>query len=210
MFSTYLPTPNPIDVKNFERDADALRAAISLRNDLARGIHALHPYSIAALARQLFPGQPDFHAIAKSGLEASAMFRDLAAHGDDVRSVMKAEKARLAPAMSAAVRRTFEIATRLPVLANALRNNESTIRQRRERLASAGVTGDDLERLTSANDIGPLIAEQAALHVENEALHLFIATSDERHLPPGFSIPDSIKVSVQRPSDEIHADLKSF
>lgn len=208
MFSQ-LPTPSPDDIRAFQHNPDAIRAAIAIKADLLRTIQATHPFTVAAVARQFFPGEDDFQAVSKLGLEIAASLRELAAHGEDCASVAAAEKARLAPAMGAAVRRVFEIATKLPALESAIRNHGTESAKKREALEAAGVTGGDLERLSNAESIGALIAEQAALRIENDGLQQFLSTGDERHLPAGFVVNEPVKVSAPLPKQEVPAFLRA-
>lgn len=208
MFSQ-LPTPSPDDLRAFQHNPEAIRAATSIKTDLLRAIQAMHPFTVAAVARQFFPGEDDFQAVSKLGLEIAASIRELAAHGEDCASVAAAEKARLAPAMGAAVRRTFEIATKLPALESAIRNHGTENAKKRAALEAAGVTGDDLTRLSNAESIGALIAEQAALRIENDGLQQFLSTGDERHLPAGFVVNEPIKVSAPLPKQEVPAFLRA-
>ena len=209
MFSTQLPTPSPDDLREFQHNPEAIRAAIGIKTDLLRVIQGLRPFTLAAVARQFFPGEDDFQAVSKLGLELAATMRELAAHGEDCGSVAAAEKARIAPAMGAAVRRTFEIAAKLPALESAIRNHGTEASKKRAALQSAGVTGDDLERLASTESIGGLIAEVAALRIENEALRQFLATGDERHLPAGFVVAEPVKVSIPVEKLETPAFLRA-
>ncbi len=209
MFNTQLPTPSPDDLRAFQHNPEAIRTAIGIKTDLLRAIQGLQPFSVIAVARQFFPGEDDFQAASKLGLEIAAGLRELSAHGEDCTSVATAEKARIAPAMGAAGRRTIEIAARLPLLDEAIRNHGTNNAKKRASLEAAGVTGDDLARLGNTESIGALIAEQAALRIESEALQQFISTGDERHLPAGFTIPDVLKVSIPIPKTELPAYLQA-
>lgn len=209
MLTSQLPTPSPDDLQAFHHNPEAIRTAIGIKTDLLRAIQALHPFTVIAVARQFFPGEGDFQAASKLGLEIAAGLRELAAHGEDCGSVAAAEKARIAPAMGAAVRRTFEIAAKLPMLESAIRNHSTESAKKRASLEAAGVTGDDLERLSNAESIGALIAEQAALRIESESLQLFLATGDDRHLPAGFVVDEPVKVCAPVPKLEIPAFLKA-
>lgn len=208
MFSQ-LPTPSPDDLRAFQHNPDAIRAATAIKADLLRTIQATRPFTVAAVARQFFPGEDDFQAVSKLGLEIAASLRELAAHGEDCASVAAAEKARLAPAMGAAVRRVFEIATKLPALESAIRNHGTESTKKRAALEAAGVTGGDLERLSNAESVGALIAEQAALRIENDGLQQFLSTGDERHLPAGFVVNEPVKVSAPLPKQEVPAFLRA-
>lgn len=208
MFST-LPTPSPDDLRAFQHNPEAIRTAIGIKADLLRAIQGLHPFTVVAVARQFFPGEDDFQAVSKFGLEIAAGLRELAAHGEDCASVAAAEKARIAPAMSTATRRIFELIARLPLLEDAIRNHGTVMAKRRASLEAAGVTGDDLARLSNAESIGALIAEQAALRIENEALQRFISTGDECHLPAGFTIREVIKASVPQPKTDVPTFLRA-
>lgn len=209
MFNTRLPTPSPDDLRAFNHNPEAIRAAIGIKDDLLHAIQQAHPFTLCAMARQVFPGEDDFQAVSKMGLEIAAGLRELAAHGEDCGSVAAAEKARIAPLMSAATRRHFEIAAKLPMLESAIRNHGIKASKKRATLQSAGVTGDDLERLASTESIGGLIAEQAALRVENESLQQFIATGDEHHLPTDFVVAEPAKVSIPVEKLETPAFLRA-
>lgn len=204
-----LPTPSADDLRTFNNNPEAIRAAVGVKADLLRAIQGLHPFTLAAVARQFFPGEDDFQAVSKMGLEIAAGLRELAGHGTDCHSVAVAEQARIAPLMSAATRRHFEIAAKLPLLESAIRNHGTEASKKRAALQSAGVTGDDLERLASTKSIGGLIAEQAALRVENESLQQFLATGDERHLPAGFVVAEPVKVSIPVEKLETPAFLRA-
>lgn len=203
MFS--LPTPNPDDLRAFQHNPEAIRAAVGVKADLLRAIQGLHPFTLAAVARQFFPGE----TYSKLGLDLAASLRDLSDHGEDCGTVEAAEKDRLSATMSSAIRRHLEIAGRLPQLVDQLRRHETDTSQRRQKLVAAGVSGDDLERLSEDTTIADLLSEQKALQVENEALERFIATSDERHLPAGFTISEVIQVSAPLPKTELPAFLKA-
>ena len=204
-----LPTPHPDDLRAFQHNPEAIRAAVSVKADLLRAIQGLHPFTLAAVARQFFPGETEFQAISKLGLDLAASLRDLSDHGEDCGAVEAAEKDRLSATMSSAIRRHLEIAGRLPQLVDQLRRHETDTSQRRQKLVAAGVSGDDLERLSEDTTIADLLSEQKALQVENEALERFIATSDERHLPAGFTISEVIQVSAPLPKTELPAFLKA-
>lgn len=210
MFNTQLPTPSPDDLRAFQHNPEAIRTAIGIKADLLRAIQGMQPFSVIAVARQFFPGEDDFQAASKLGLEVAAGLRELSAHGEDCTSVAAAEKARIAPAMGAAGRRTIEIAARLPLLEADIRNHGTNNAKKRTSLEAAGVTGDDLARLGNSEEtIGTLLTEQSALRVENEALQRFLSTGDERHLPAGFTIPDVLKVSIPIPKTELPAYLQA-
>ena len=57
MFSQ-LPTPSPDDLRAFQHSPEAIRAATAIKDDLVRALQAMHPFSVAAVARQFFPGDP--------------------------------------------------------------------------------------------------------------------------------------------------------
>ncbi len=154
MFSTQLPTPSQDDLRAFQHNPEAIRTAIGIKTDLLRAIQGLHPFTLAAVARQFFPGEDDFQAVSKLGLELAATMRELAAHGEDCASVLAAEKARIAPAMGAAVRRTFEIAAKLPALESAIRNYSTENTKKRAALEAAGV-----KTVRSLADIGAALKE---------------------------------------------------
>lgn len=209
MFHTQLSAPSADDLRDFKHDSEAVRTAIGVKDDLVREIQRLHPFTLCALARQLFPGESDHQAVSKLGLELAATMRELSAHGEDCQTVDAAEKDRLSATMSAAIRRHLDIAGRMPQLIEQLRRHETDTSQRRQKLVAAGVSGADLERLSKDETLADLLAEQKALQVENEALERFIATSEERHLPAGFAIPEAVKVSVPLPKTELPAFLRA-
>jgi hypothetical protein len=208
MFSQ-LPTPSPDDLRSFQHCPEAIRAATAIKADLLRAIQQAHPFTIAAVARQFFPAEGDFQSVSKLGLEIAATMRELAAHGEDCQTVDAAEKDRLSATMSAAIRRHLDIAGRMPQLAEQLRRHETDTSQRRQKLVAAGVSGADLERLSTDETLANLLAEQKALQVENEALERFLATSEESHLPAGFAIPEAVKVSVPLPKTEVPAFFRA-
>lgn len=209
MFHTQLSAPSADDLRDFKHDSEAVRTAIGVKDDLVREIQRLHLFTLCALARQLFPGESDHQAVSKLGLELAATMRELAAHGEDCQTVDAAEKDRLSATMSAAIRRHLDIAGRMPQLIEQLRRHETDTSQRRQKLVAAGVSGADLERLSKDETLADLLAEQKSLQVENEALERFIATSEERHLPAGFAIPEAVKVSVPLPKTELPAFLRA-
>jgi len=198
MFRTHPPLPSLDELLAFLRDDEAKRAAIGLRADLAQGIRLLRTETLLALARQFFPGETDYQAIVKFGLEATAALRELAAHGEDARMVLQAENARMAPMRGAAASRSFKIVDELRRLDYLIRQHEASAQQRRKALMDAGVKGDDLEHLVPADGLAALQGEQVALRAEQDALERFIATGDERHLPAGFTASDHIKAEVPR------------
>ena len=209
MFSTQLPTPSPDDLRAFQHNPEAIRTAIGIKTDLLRAIQGLHPFTLAAVARQFFPGEDDFQAVSKLGFELAATMRELAAHGEDCQTVDAAEKDRLSATMSTAIRRHLDIAGHMPQLAEQLRRHETDTSQRRQKLVAAGVSGADLERLSKDETLADLLAEQKSLQVENEALERFIATSEERHLPAGFVVNEPVKVSSPLPKQEVPAFLRA-
>ncbi|WP_461309435.1 hypothetical protein [Azonexus hydrophilus] len=138
----------------------------------------------------------------KFGLEATATLRELAAHGEDVRSLSGAEAERLAPLVASATRRVLEIPRNLEAVASQLCHMDSATAERRENLRKAGVTGEDLERLVAegaderASRRAALNTERTALHAEQESLARFLETRDEQHLPAGFTVSEPIKASA--------------
>lgn len=187
MLKIDLPTPGAAEMREFNRDQNAVRTALTIKTDLIRAIQRLRPFTIAALARQYFPGESDFHALAKFGLELTATLRELAEHGEDCKNILLAADAKSGPLVAAATRRHFEIiGEALPRIDCEIASHERRAQEKRKALEGAGVAGDDLERLAGDDGIGGLIAEKAALAVENDDLVRFMKTQDERHLPPGF------------------------
>ncbi|EKE17222.1 MAG: hypothetical protein ACD_10C00559G0001, partial [uncultured bacterium] len=124
MFSQ-LPTPSPDDLRAFQHNPEVIRAAVAVKDDLLRAIQQAHPFTIAAVARQFFPGEDDFQAVTKFGLDLAVSLRDLSDHGADCASVQAAERDRLSATMSAAIRRHLDIAGRMPQLVEQLRRHET-------------------------------------------------------------------------------------
>jgi len=199
MFKTHPPLPSAEGIRSFRQNAEAVRAAIKLRSDLSATIVKWEPETLLALARQFFIGEDDYQTIVKFGLEVTDALRALTAHSEDVRSLSRAEKDRVAPAVSAASRRHFEIIYKLQELSACIRRHEADLRKRREALQDAGVSGNDLERLVPADGNSALQAEYAVLQEENEALSRFLLSRDERHLPANFIISAPIKVEANSP-----------
>lgn len=206
MFRTHPPLPSAEEIRAFRRDPQALHAAINLRNDLAQSIRLLQPETLLELAGQFFPGEGDFQALAKFGLEVTAFLRELAAHGEDVRAIAGAEAERLAPVVAAACRRDLAIMSKLGVVDAQLRLMDVHVEERRANLQKAGVVGKDAERVLAegseerAASRTALNEERAALLAEQEALGRFLTTRDERHLPTGFEVSEPIKVSAPHPA----------
>ncbi len=198
--------PSADEISAFRRDHQALRAAVKLRADLSQGIRLLEPETLLSLARQYFPGEDAYQALVKFGLEATATLRELAAHGEDVRSLSGAEAERLAPLVASATRRVLEIPRNLEAVASQLCHMDSATAERRENLRKAGVTGEDLERLVAegaderASRRAALNTERTALHAEQESLARFLETRDEQHLPAGFTVSEPIKASAPLPA----------
>lgn len=206
MLKTNPPLPSADEIRAFRHDPQALRAAVKLRADLSQGIRLLEPETLLSLARQYFPGEDAYQALVKFGLEATATLRELAAHGEDVRSLSGAEAERLAPLVASATRRVLEIPRKLEAVASQLRHMDSAAAERRENLRKAGVTGEDLERLVAegaderASRRAALNTERTALHAEQESLARFLETRDEQHLPAGFTASEPVKASAPLPA----------
>jgi hypothetical protein len=206
MFKLNLPLPSADEIRAFRRDADAMGVALKLRADIVRAVQLIQPETLLALARQHFSGEADFHALAKFGLELSAMLRELAEHGEDMRSIAGAEAECLAPLVATATRRIFEIPSKLEAVKSQLRHMDVTANERRENLRKAGVTGEDLERLMAEGADErtarrtSLNAEHLALLAEKESLARFLKTRDEQYLPAGFTASEPIKASATLPA----------
>lgn len=204
MFKADFSMPGAAELREFNRDQDAVRTAIAIKADLIREIQRLHPFTIAALARQHFPGQPDFQALSRFGLEIAATLRDLTEHGEDCKAIMRAADAEIAPLFETATTRHFQIIGQdLPRIEAEIASCARRAQEKREALKKAGVAGDDLERLSATDGIGGLIAEKSALTVENDSLVQFIQTKDERHLPPGFKAVAPRREPVALPAIEV-------
>lgn len=206
MFKTNPPLPSADEIRAFRHDSQALRAAVKLRADLSQGIRLLEPETLLALARQYFPGEDDYQALVKFGLETTAVLRDLAAHGEDVRSIAGSEAEYLAPLVATATRRVLEIPSKLEGVKSQLRLMDVTANERRENLRKAGVADEDLERLMAEGADErtarhtSLNAEHQALLAEQESLARFLKTRDEQYLPADFMASEPIKVSATLPA----------
>lgn len=206
MFKTNPPLPSADEIRTFRHDPQALRAAVKLRADLSHGIRLLEPETLLALARQYFPGEDAYQALVKFGLETTAVLRDLAAHGEDVRSIAGAEAEYLEPLVATATRRVLEIPSKLEAVTSQLRLMDVAANERRENLRKAGVAGEDLERLMAEGADErtarrtSLNAEHQALLAEQESLARFLDTRDEQYLPADFMASEPIKASAPLPA----------
>ena len=205
MFTAHLPLPSADEIQTLHRDGDTMRTLIKLRADVLAAVHTLEPETLLALARQYFPGESDYQATVKFGLEVMDALRALVFHGEDVLSMNEAERARLAPLVAEAGRRSLEIVRKLEGTACALRFMEGHTAERETNLRKAGVKGEELQRLmvggvedrearrTALND------ERTALLAEQEALGKFLHTRNEAHLPEGFAVPEPLVVRATVP-----------
>lgn len=206
MFKTNPPLPSADEIRAFRHDPQALRAAVKLRADLSQGIRLLEPETLLSLARQYFPGEDAYQALVKFGLEATATLRELAAHGEDVRSIAGAEAECLAPLVAAATRRVLEIPHKLEGIGSSLRFMDADINERRENLRKAGVKPDEVEHLIAQGTEerearrAALNTERTALLAEQESLARFLKTRDEQHLPAGFTASEPVKASAPLPA----------
>ena len=198
MFNTArLPLPTIEQIRDQRRDQETMRLLLKLRDDLASGIRKLAPESLLALARQYHPeAETDYQAAAMLGLEAMDAMRSLAMHGEDVTSLAMAEKERLEPVVAEAARRALAIPMKLEAANSELRHMEIRIAEREASLRRAGVKSDDIQRLMAEGEEErgarriELNSRLRALLSEMEGLDMFLQTSDEKHLPKGFSLAD--------------------
>lgn len=204
MFNTAnLPLPSPEDLQSFRLDAEAVRAAVKLRATISAQVFLLKPEAMLAVAMQQFPGEDAHSAILKLHAEVDHVLRALAQFGEDVTSLAEAESERLAPMIAAAARRSLEIVRKLEGVVFSLRSIDAGIAEREASLRTAGVKGDDLQRLLADGTEGQearrtaLNTERTSLLAEQEALDKFLQTGNEKHLPEGFSIVDVPRISAR-------------
>ncbi|WP_246795670.1 hypothetical protein [Burkholderia perseverans] len=175
---------------------DATQLGFRLRHELSRAVEKLDPFTLIALARRHHPDMPDLDALQLLGDEAIAMLDALKEHGVAAREVLRAEKDRLQPKIHAATRRAFAIEDQVRLLARDIATHSARRQERRAQLEAAFVPKEDIERLAPTTPPTDLIAKRDALIAEQSALHQFISSLDERHLPEGFVVPPVFRITT--------------
>jgi hypothetical protein len=194
-----LPLPSADEQRAFRHDADAMRVALKLSADVVQAVQRLEPETLLALALQHCPGETDFQALAKFGLELSAMLRELEEHGEDVRHLAKAERDRLEPLKRAAVKRMWAAVDRLRGIPRIIASSEALAREKRAELKLLGVEDPAaLERAAPMPNYSEFDAEKRALEAEIAALEEFLRTGDESLLPPGIEPLEPVKNEAPR------------
>jgi hypothetical protein len=185
--------PAAKDARVLHGDKETVTTLISLRREMLAQIRQIKLVTLMALARQYFPAEDsDYQTAAKFSMEVMDALRALIQHGKDTQDVIDEESERLAPALSKASRRSFEIHARLDALDRSLRSIGIDVEERRSALLKAGVAADDADRIIAGGGKereahrNELNAERIALLAEQEALSKFLKTRNEQHLPAGF------------------------
>jgi len=190
-----LHTPTAKEALDFSTDPEALKAAFSAIRILRELTRAITPQAVATLARQRFPGQPLAMAIASLEVEVAQAHAELVGHTELARAAQDAERERLAPVRSSAVRRAFAAQERLEQINREIPRVGSAAEARRSKLEEAGLSQNEIDCLAPAPDTASLLAEREELTIELGSLNAFIATGDESYLPEGFTVTDPVKVS---------------
>lgn len=203
MFTPNLPLPHAEAIQSLRRESETMQLLAKLRADIVAAVGKLEPDTLMALARQYFPdADTNYHAVACFGLEVTDALRALTRHGEDVRSLYKAESARLAPLIGEAARRSLQIHGRLLPDADAsIRSHDLRVEGRRAALMKGGMEGDDLERELAKNapERDEMLSQRAALEREFESLKRFLTSRNEDHLPDGFTVPVPLVVRATAP-----------
>jgi hypothetical protein len=164
-------------------DLEAVRAAASLRTDIARRIKRLEAASVVAAACARFPGRSAVQAVAELTNEVTGVLSAFATVSDKAGADFEADRTRTQPAFDVAVARHFEVTKRIKDLGNIIPQRDKTVAEQRGRMRAAGVPLVDIDRLA---DTSGLHEEQSRLSAENELLLQFIKTRDESLLPADF------------------------
>lgn len=198
------PLPNLEDLTAFRNDPDAVRIARKLRADIRRAADSVVLEALYATATHRFPDDAPMQALQKLGLETTALLRDLGRLGEDARSVLDAERARLERLTRAATKRMFAAVERLGNIPRIVASHEGVAREKRRELKLLGVEDQAIiERAAPMPDREQFEAEKDALKAEIAALERFIRTGDESDLPPG------IKPEPVRDEEVRHVEQKS-
>jgi hypothetical protein len=167
-------------------DLEAVRAAASLRTDIARRIKRLEAASVVAAACARFPGRSAVQAVAELTNEVTGVLSAFATVSDKAGADFEADRTRTQPAFDVAVARHFEVTKRIKDLGNIIPQRDKTVAEQRGRMHAAGVPLVDIDRLCQPADTSGLHEEQSRLSAENELLLQFIKTRDESLLPADF------------------------
>jgi hypothetical protein len=171
--------PVAAEMRAFFNDRDSVDAAIAARNDMARAIRRLNPFTVACLMQLSFPGA-DWRE------RLDSLLWGLAKHGKDCVHVLDSDNAKHAPFVAAAAHRSLEIVGEIRRVDSRIAGLDRAKQAKREVLEEAGVSPAEQERLLATDDLGALIAEKAALIVEGDALEQYVRLKDESLLPAGF------------------------
>lgn len=192
MYNSFvLPTPTAADLIY---DRDSIMSAVAVKQALSEALRALNPATILTIASQIFPMVSSRSGAELLLLEIRKAQTDFEKHADSFKQVEDAERIRLAPMISAAVRRTFAIQPEIDAIKREIKNAEETTAKRREALAAADVSKEDIERLASAFDAAGADIRIKALQAEMDSLNDFLKTRNEKHLPAGFVVTEPLTV----------------
>ncbi len=173
------PLPNLEDLMAFRNDPDAVRIARKLKAYILHAADLVALEALYAAAAHRFPNDAPMQALQKLGMETTALLRDLSRLGEDARSVLDAERARLEPMTRAATKRLFAAVERLGNIPRIVACHEGTAREKRRELKLLGVEDQAIiERVAPMPDRKQFEAEEDALKAEIAALERFIRTAE--------------------------------
>lgn len=187
-----LPAPTAADATY---DRETFNAAIAVRQALSDALRALTPETVLSIAEQIFP-----MVSARSGAElllleirnTQTIFEKQA---DLYKQVEDAERIRLKPMVSTAVRRMFTIQPAVDGIQREISNATEATAKRREALAAAQVSKEDIERLAPAFDTDGAALRIQVLQAEMAALEKFLKYRNEKDLPAGFVVAEPLRTS---------------
>lgn len=174
-------------------DSAALQAARELRDTTADQIKRVRADAIAAMAQERHPECTAVEAV--NAFSAELTF-ELAPLLDSSEALAKAETeacARQKPIVDAAARRTLQIAKRIADIEQVIKYSKHVSSDsHRAELFHSGRSTVQMNELAAPRDCSALLAEQAELHIESDALEKFLRSRDERDLPEKFceGVPD--------------------
>lgn len=200
MIFSNLPIPTAERSRELRIDQDAIKRVSSIRKRVIEAVSKAEPETFLALSQNLFPEEAHFSVgalLTKLNIEFDYAVRALIAHGEDVRSMNKAQHAVLLPMIGAAGERILKIGSEFSEIRSRIKLRLAKADEHRKALSEAGVEGSDLER-----ELRKVAVENTAdeallkkLQEEQDALSVFIRTHDESALPKGFKTPRKIKTT---------------
>ena len=191
--SDYLAPPTLASLRQLHFDPKAAQQAVSdgwqAVSALRKVVHQIDALMVIALAQSRYPDAEPDQAVALLLRDVTQFSDAIEQHKTQFKAISDAEKARLAPAMSLAARRVFDISATVKLLQHRQERSADDIERRRKTLADARVPLADIDRLAPVEDAAAtaaMAAEIQALQDEQAALEGFIATGNESLLPEGF------------------------